>query len=245
MDEVRITRADSNGLCTLTLNRPDKLNALDTAAFEALDAHCCALEQAADSIGCVVLRGNGKAFCAGADLGAIGKTPIDPRFKPGVIDRLSRLPQPVIAAVHGACFTGGLELALACDFIFAEAGARFADTHGKFGLVGAWDMGQRLSRRIGTPAAKRLMMTARTVQAAEARDIGLVDQLVEAGGLDALIASLSAEVLANSWHTNFAAKRMLRETEGMSLAAALAHEHYTYPGQAHDSQDRIDRFTGK
>lgn len=245
MSEDRITREDTGGLCTLTLNRPDKLNALDTLIFEALDAHCAALERETETIGCVVLRGSGRAFCAGADLGKIGTAPIDPRYKPGVIDRLSRLPQPVIAAVHSACFTGGLELALAADFIVAEAGARFADTHGKFGLVGAWGMGQRLSRRIGTPAAKRMMMTARTLQADEARDIGLVDILVEAGGLDAVIASLSAEILANSWHTNFAAKRMLRETEGMSLADALAHEHDTYPGSSPDSQERIARFTKK
>jgi enoyl-CoA hydratase/carnithine racemase len=249
VSEERITREDAGGLCTLRLNRPDKLNALDTAAFEALDAHCAALEAQTDTIGCVVLRANGKAFCAGADLGAMGVdksgAPIDPRFKPGVIDRLGRLPQPVIAAVHGVCYTGGLELALACDFILADATARFADTHGRFGLIGAWGMGQRLSRRIGTPAAKRMMMTARTVLADEARDIGLVDELVEAAGLDASVASLTAEILANSWHTNFAAKRMLRETEGMSLGRALAHEHYTYPGQAPDYQERIDRFTRK
>jgi enoyl-CoA hydratase/carnithine racemase len=249
MSEERITRVEANGLCTLSLNRPDKLNALDTASFEALDAHCAALEQATDIIGCVVLRANGKAFCAGADLGALGVdsagTPIDPRFKPGVIDRLSRLPQPVIAAVHGVCYTGGLELTLACDFILADATARFADTHGKFGLVGAWGMGPRLSRRLGTPLAKRLMMTARTVLADEARDIGLVDELVETGGLDSSIASLTAEILANSWHTNFAVKRALRETEGMSLATALAHEHYTYPGLAPDHRERIDRFAKK
>lgn len=249
MSTPRIIREDANGLCTLTLNRPDKLNALDTAAFEELDAHCAALEQATASIGCVVLRGSGKGFCAGADLGAMGVdergAPVDPRFKPGVIDRLARLPQPVIAAVHGVCYTGGLELALACDFILADATACFADTHGRFGLVGAWGMGQRLPRRIGTPAAKRMMMTARRVPADEARDIGLVDDLVEVGGLDALIASLSAEILANSWHTNFAAKRTMRETEGMPLAEALARAHYTYPGQAPDHQERIARFTKK
>jgi len=249
MSEERITRVNANGLCTLTLNRPEKLNALDTASFEALDAHCLSLEQQTDSIGCIVLRANGKAFCAGADLGALGvdssgKT-VDPRFKPRVIDRLAQLPQPVIAAVHGVCYTGGLELALACDFILADASARFADTHGKFGLVGAWGMGPRLSRRIGTPIAKRLMMTARTVLADEARDIGLIDELVEAGGLDSSVASLSAEILANSWHTNFAAKRTLRETEGMSLAAALARDHYTYSGLAPDHQVRIERFAKK
>lgn len=249
MSGTRIRREDRDGLCTLTLNRADKLNALDTVAFEELDAHCTALESATDRIGCVVLRGAGRAFCAGADLGAMGVDaggrPIEPRFKPGVVDRLGRLPQPVIAAVHGVCYTGGLELALACDFILADATARFADTHGKFGLVGAWGMGQRLSRRIGTPSAKRLMMTAAAVSADEAYDMGLVDQLAEGGGLDGLVGGLSAAILANSWHTNFAAKRMLRETEGMALGAALAHEHYTYPGNAPDHRARVERFGKK
>lgn len=249
MTEQRIVREDRDGLCTLTLNRPEKLNALDTAAFEEFDAHCAELEAATDRIGCVVLRGQGRAFCAGADLAAMGVDgkgrPIDPRFKPGVIDRLARLPQPVIAAVHGVCYTGGLELALACDFILAEAGARFADTHGRFGLVGAWGMGQRLSRRIGLAPAKRMMMTARTIDAEEAFAIGLVDLLAPAGGLDEQIAGLSAEILANSWHTNFAAKRMLRETDGMSLAEALAYETANYPGKAPDHQERVQRFTRK
>lgn len=245
MSENRIIREDAGGLCTLTLSRPDKLNALDTAAFEALDAHCAALERQTDSIGCVVLRGSGRGFCAGADLGKIGTAPIDPRFKPGVIDRLSRLPQPVIAAVHGVCFTGGLELALACDFIVADLTAKFADTHGKFGLVGAWGMGQRLSRRIGVPGAKMMMMTSVGVSAEEANEIGLVNMLAKIGDLDRMVAAFAAEILANSWHTNFAAKRMLRETEGMSVSDALAHEHFTYPGSAPDSQDRIDRFRKK
>jgi enoyl-CoA hydratase len=249
MSAVRVTREDADGLCTLTLNRPDKLNALDTAAFVELDAHCAALEAATDRIGCVVLRGSGRAFCAGADLGAMGVDangrPVDPRFKPGVVDRLARLPQPVIAAVHGVCYTGGLELALACDFILADSAARFADTHGRFGLLGAWGMGQRLSRRIGTPAAKRLMMTANTITADEARAIGLVDDLAEAGQLDTLVAALSAAILANSWHTNLAAKRSLRETEGFSLAQALAHDHYTYPGSAPDHRERVERFSKK
>jgi enoyl-CoA hydratase/carnithine racemase len=245
VSENRIIREDAGGLCTLTLSRPDKLNALDTAAFEALDAHCAALERQTDSIGCVVLRGSGRGFCAGADLGKIGTAPIDPRFKPGVIDRLSRLPQPVIAAVHGVCFTGGLELALACDFIVADLTAKFADTHGKFGLVGAWGMGQRLSRRIGVPGAKMMMMTSVGVSAEEANEIGLVNMLAKIGDLDRMVAAFAAEILANSWHTNFAAKRMLRETEGMSVSDALAHEHFTYPGSAPDSQDRIDRFRKK
>ncbi|CAN7439841.1 enoyl-CoA hydratase/isomerase family protein [Phenylobacterium sp. LjRoot225] len=238
----RIGRKDADGVCTLTLDRAEKLNALDMAAFEALDAHLTALETD-DAVGCVVLRGAGRAFCAGADLGDLD-TPTErpPRFKPGVIERLARLPKPVIAAVHGVCFTGGLELALACDFILADATAKFADTHGKWGLVASWGMSQRLPRRIGLPAAKRMMMTSRIVEAAEAEGLGLVDLLAPAGGLDELVRTVAGELTANSGFTNTANKRLLIETDGMSLAQGLAHEHYRHPGRAPDWRERIDRF---
>jgi enoyl-CoA hydratase len=245
MMSTRIMRHDEQGLCTLTLNRPEKLNALDTPAFEELDAHLAALEAATAHIGCVVLRAAGRGFCAGADLQAMGAVPLPPTYKPGVIERLGRLPQPVIAAVHGVCLTGGLELALACDFILADETARFADTHGKWGLFGAWGMSQRLPRRIGLSAAKRMMMTGRVVMADEAAQLGLIDLLAPTGALDALLANLTADVLANSWHTNFATKRMLRETEAMALSDALAYEQQHYPGYAPDYQERIARFRQK
>jgi enoyl-CoA hydratase len=240
-----VSRHDADGVCTLTLDRPDKLNALDTATFEELDAYLTALEQDQGAVGCVVLRGAGKGFCAGADLKALAdttKSPPPPGFKPRIIERLSFTKQPTIAAVHGVCFTGGLELALACDFIIADTTARFADTHGKWGLVAAWGMSQRLPRRIGLPAAKRMMMTARTVGAPEAIDLGLVDVLAAEGELDAVLKQFTVELLANSWHTNFAIKRLMIETDGMSLAQALAHEHLRYPGNAPDSQERIAKF---
>ena len=186
----RVTRHDAGGVCTLTLNRPDKLNALDTTAFEELDAHLAALEQ--DRGNCRLrraarrrqglLRGRRSQGARRHD-----EAPPPPTFKPGVIERLALLKQPVIAAVHGVCFTGGLELALACDFIVADATARFADTHGKWGLVAAWGMSQRLPRRIGLAAAKRMMMTARVVEAAEAKELGLVDLLAPEGQLDEVL----------------------------------------------------------
>ncbi len=243
----RVSRHDAGGVATLRLERPEKLNALDTAAFEALDAHLAALEKD-ETIGCVVLRGAGKGFCAGADLKALAAqadNPPPPAFKPRVIERLGLLKQPVVAAVHGVCFTGGLELALACDFIVADATARFADTHGKWGLVGAWGMGQRLSRRIGVAAAKRMMMTARVVEAAEAKELGLVDLLAPEGKLDDVLAVFVKEIVANSWFTNFAVKRMLIETDGMSLAQGLALDHYRYPGLAPDYRERIAAFSKK
>lgn len=245
MTERILRQDDANGLCTLTLNRPDKLNALDTETFQALEAHCAALEQETDRIGCVVLRGSGRAFCAGADITGIGAGFIDSKFKPSVIERLATLPQPVIAAIHGVCFTGGLELALAADLIVADATARFADTHGKWGLVGAWGMSQRLPRRIGLSTAKRMHFTSAEVKAAEAKELGLVDLLADEGGLDDLLSSLVANILANSWHTNLCTKRLLMETDGMSLAEGLAHEHYRNPGFAPDYEERIARFSKK
>jgi enoyl-CoA hydratase/carnithine racemase len=243
MTEPRILRHDDGGLCTLTLNRPDKLNALDTQAFEELDAHLADLEAQMETIGAVVLRGAGRGFCAGADLGSIAAATVS--FKPKVIDRLGRLPQPTVAAIHGVCLTGALELALACDFILADATARFADTHGKWGLVGAWGMIQRLPRRIGVQAAKTMMLTGRTVGADEAKALGLIDSLADEGGLDALLAEFTGQILANSWHTNLHTKRILRETEAMPLGPALAHEAYTYPGYAPDYEDRVAKFIRK
>lgn len=239
----KVLRNDSDGLSTLTLNRPEKLNALDTELFQQLDAHLAALEGQTDSVGCVVLRGAGRGFCAGADLGAVTSTL--GLFKPKVIQRLQNLPQPTIAAVHGVCMTGGLELALACDFIVAEQGARFADTHGKWGLVGSWGMSQRLPRRMGTAAAKRMMFTSRTYEAAQAHDMGLVDTLAEAGGLDAMLAEFTGEILANSWHTNIETKKLMLGTEGMPLADALAYEQYHYPGFAPDFEQRVAAFRKK
>jgi enoyl-CoA hydratase len=244
MSDLVLRHDDDAGLCTLTLNRPDKLNALNTALFLELDAHLSALAAATESIGCVVLRGAGKAFCSGADLEAIqqGVVVPSPAFKSLVVERLAELPQPVIAAVHGYCFTGGLELALAADLIVASASARFADTHGKWGFVGAWGMPVRLPRRIGTSQAKRLMLTGARVAADEALRLGLVDLCAEDDAFDAALHDLTTSVLANSWHTNRETKRLMRETDGMPFGTALSHAHYRHPGAAPDSSERIARF---
>jgi enoyl-CoA hydratase/carnithine racemase len=237
-----LLRDDADALCTLTLNRPEKLNALDTALFQRLDAELALLEKQADRIGCVILRANGRAFCAGADLGAMSTNPTPPTFKPGVIERLAHLPQPVIACVHATCVTGGLELALAADFIVAGASARFADTHGKWGMVAGWGMTQRLPRRVGPSNAKLMMMTGRFIDATEALRIGLVDACLPDDELVAGTKALAEEILANSWHTTQKSKQLLTETEGLRLAEGLAHEHYRHPGLAPDFQERLARF---
>lgn len=243
MSEEAVLREDNQGLCTLTLNRPEKLNALNNAVFERLGEFITALESEAEAIGCVVLRGAGRSFCAGADLrGFAASRALPPTFKGRVIERLSTLPQPVVAQIHGHCMTGGLELALAADIIVAGESARFADTHGKWGLVGGWGMTQRLPRRIGRAQAMRMSMTSRIVEADEALRIGLADVVVPDERLDEEVRGLAEAILANSWHTNRETKRLIRVTDGMSLQEGLAYEHYRYPGRAPDAKQRIESF---
>ena len=146
-----VIRQDIDGIALLTLNRPDKLNALNVALFKELHAHAKDIARQPDEIGCVVIKGAGRCFSAGHDLGdiAAGEKLPRPNFQAKVIEVLTQLPQPVISAVHGHCYTGALELALAGDLIVASANAKFADTHGKWALQPVWGISQRLPRKIG------------------------------------------------------------------------------------------------
>ena len=207
-----VLREDSGGLATLTLNRPEKLNALTPAVFVELRGHLDALAGDA-SVGCVVLQGAGRSFCAGHDLEAIatGQRAPSRHFEPETVDALEGLPQPVIARLHGHCLTGGLELALACDLLVAAETAVLGDTHGRWGLAPIWGMSVRLPERVGRATAKGLMYTSRRVDGTEANAIGLVDVCVPEGDLDGAVADLAADILANSRGTNRIVKRLIAD----------------------------------
>ncbi len=242
-----VLRHDQAGAVTLTLNRPDKLNALNVALFEELDAHVAALAQQTGEVGLVILRGAGKCFSAGHDLSdiATGEKLPRPHFQASVIERLANLPQPVITAVHGHCYTGALELALAGDIIFAAEGARFGDTHAKWALTPVWGLSQRLPRRIGTYKAREMMFTCRTWGGREAERIGLANICVADDEFDAALSALSAQILANSWFSHRANKRLLRDTDGLPLDAGLSHEIHRGEGRGPDMAERIAAFSNK
>jgi enoyl-CoA hydratase len=242
-----VLREDREGAALLTLNRPDKLNALNVDVFAELAAHVAQLETQTESVGLVILRGAGRCFSAGHDLGdiATGERMPTPHFQAKVIESLADLPQPLITAVHGHCYTGGLELALAGDIILAAEGAKFADTHAKWALTPVWGLSQRLPRRVGTYKAREMMLTCRTYSGREAEAIGLADICVPDEDFDARVAALAAEILANSWFSHRANKRLLRDTDGLPLAAGLAHEIYRSEGRGPDMQARIARFADK
>ncbi|HAY05123.1 MAG TPA: enoyl-CoA hydratase/isomerase family protein [Hyphomonas sp.] len=243
---MSVTRDDKNGLAILTLNRPDKLNALTVEMFEELRRHVLDLYKD-ESIGCVVLRGAGKCFSAGHDLADISKGEKVPSrgWHSETLRLMERLPKPVIAAVHGHCYTGALEVALAADFILAAESAKFADTHAKWALTPIWGMSQRLPRRVGIAAAKRLMFTAETVKAADALRMGLAEKVVPDAEFEQAIEQLAAQILANSPFSHAANKRLLEATDARDLDSGLQWEILNNEGVGPDMQARIGAFMSK
>ena len=245
-----LVRFERDGaVVTLTLNRPDKRNALSLALWGELAAYLDTIEGQSeitgDAIAVVVLRAAGPVFCAGNDLTERGALAPAPFYQARLITRLADLPQAVIVAVQGGCFTGGLELALAGDIIVASESASFADTHGKFALVPVWGMSQRLPRRVGQSKAREMSLTGLPVSGAEAARIGLANHCVADGELDAKVGELATAIAAQSRHSTFALKRLYREAADLPLAAGLAHEVFNSAGVGPDLAERVAGRFGK
>jgi enoyl-CoA hydratase len=228
-----------DGIATLTLNRPDRLNALSDAMvdefFRALD------RVAASPARVLVLTGAGRGFCAGFDLtlaASIESPPGEPtafgwaqrqeRFG-ALVTRLRAIPQPVIAAVNGAATGAGLGLALACDVRLAGRSAQFSSAFVKVGMSSC-DVGVSwlLPRAIGTSRAFELMLTGRMVSADEAERIGLVSAMIEDTDLMPRARALAAEIAGNGAMAVWMTKRgAWANLETGSLAAAIELENRT------------------
>jgi len=235
-----VTREDKDGVATLTLDRPDKLNAISIPLMVDLRKHVDDI--AGDpSVGCVVLTGAGRSFCSGHDLESIasGERAPSKHFEPETIDAIEALPMPTIAKIRGHCFTGGLELALGCDLLVAADDAKLGDTHGQWGLAPIWGMSVRLPERVGRSRAKELMFTSRRISGTQAAEIGLVDRAVPADELDASVAELAAEITANSSGTNRIDKALLATNANRSRADALLIERSLPFGMPEDLKERM------
>ncbi len=239
-----VDREDRDGLTTLTLNRPQALNALSPSLFQELRAHVDDIAGRTDDIGCVVLCGRGRSFSAGNDLKAIqaGETAPSRHFQAETLDAIEALPQPVIAAVQGHCYTGSLELALACDLVIAADDARFADTHGKWGMSPTWGMSQRLPRRNGLTAAKDMMYSGRVVSGEEAVRMGLALRCVPAAELMTEAEALARGYLESSWFTLRADKMLVNRGLDHTLTDGLQYERTNSPGRGPDLEERLARF---
>ena len=243
-----ILRENKHGVAILTLNRPEKLNALSKDIFEALDEHVEAIERETKTIGLVVLRGAQGNFSAGYEMSEVleyVKAHAKPHFHSEVIQRIADLPQPVMSVVQGHCSTGALELALAADLIVASDSARFSDVYGRWGLTPVWGLSLRLPHRIGRAKASEMMFTCRSYTGRQAEAMHLANFCFPDDHLEAEVAALSTDILSNSWYANQVNKRALLETDGLSLSDAHALEFFKNEGLAPDAAQRVAKYFEK
>ena len=217
------------GVLRLTLNRPDKLNAIDLPMLDELIEALQSAEQSPE-VRAIVIGGAGRSFCAGADIGQmIDRSPEDWRY---IVDHyldpirlISRLGKPVIAKCHGDVFGGGLGLAIASDFRIAADSARFCAPFVKLALAGC-DMsaGYFLPRLIGLGRATDLMMTGRIIDAQEARSIGLITREVPEGDLDAAVDEFAARMACGAPKALAFTKSAIRKSIDRDIEAEFDYE---------------------
>jgi len=220
-----VLTSNDDAVRIITLNRPDARNALSLALQSALAAALHAADDD-DSVACVVLTGADPAFCAGLDLKELGQG-----VAPGTLAQadspftaLATMRTPAIGAINGACATGGLELALACDFLVASEHARFGDTHARVGFTPAGGMSVLLPQAVGLRKAREMSFTGDFVDAAEAHRLGLVNHVVAHHELVAFTTAIGNNIATGDQDAVRALKHLYDEGTLLAPGAALELE---------------------
>ena len=238
-------------IATITVNRPDKLNALSAALIGELGT---AIDEAiADpDVGGVILTGAGRAFIAGADISELaGQTPLSAvaRARRGqlIFEKFERSPKPTIAAVNGFALGGGCELAMCCHVRIASEFAKFGQPEVKLGILPGYGGTQRLPRLVGTGRALQLLMTAEVIDATEAHRIGLANRVVPAAELIPAATAMLQQMLANGPLAVRACIDAVLHGQDMSLADGLAYEaaHFGTLSSTADMREGMTAFLAK
>ncbi|MFO1034770.1 MAG: enoyl-CoA hydratase/isomerase family protein [Hyphomicrobiales bacterium] len=227
MSDPRIVVARDGAVATLTINRPEKLNAMDAAMMTALEEAAQALD-ADPSVRVVILTGAGeKSFCAGGDIEAwSGVEPHEfglawVRQGHRAFDALARMRQPLIAALNGHTLGGGLELAVTADFRIAESHVKIGLPETGIGIIPGWSGTQRAVRRFGAQVVRRMSVGAEMFDADAALSLGLVDQVAEKGQSLTAAKAWAERIVARGAFATAAAKLMINAAEGEEREAAL------------------------
>jgi enoyl-CoA hydratase/carnithine racemase len=245
-DDDLVLRTDHGAVRVLTLNRPQARNALNRGLIRALYA---ALKVADDdaSVRAVVLTGTDPAFCAGIDLKEAARDGLKyfDEFKTqSCISAVAEMRTPIVGAINGSTFTGGLELALGCDFLIASERAVFADTHARVGILPGGGMTARLPQLVGGAMARRMSMTGEVVDAVRAERIGLVTEVVVHDGLLSRAVELAAKIAGVPKPTMLGLKEIYVRGASAVVDPALAAEAAIAGAHEHDlaglDQRRLD-----
>lgn len=228
MDLNTISTKVFDGILTITINRPDSLNALNSEFFEELDSLLDKVETD-PGVGAIIITGSGKAFVAGADIAEMsGMAPAEAsRFShmgQQVFAKMEAIEKPIIAAINGYALGGGLELAMACDLRLASAQAKFGQPEVNLGLLPGFAGTQRLPRLIGLGNALWLLLTAETISAQEAFRIGLVQKIVEEGSVVKEAEKLASLILTKGPSAVRKIKTVVRHGLQMDFADACKLE---------------------
>ncbi len=229
MEYANLLVSTSDRIATVTINRPGSLNALNMATIRELSA---ALDEIAgrEDVGVVLLTGGGeKAFVAGADISEMRDfTPVQAYefviLGQGVLEKIERLPQPVIGVVNGFALGGGCELAMACDFLIAAETAKFGQPEVNLGIIPGFGGTQRLPRLVGRNLAKELVLTGAMISAQRALEIGLVNRVVPREELMGAAREIAAVILSKGPFAVRLAKTTMNRGLDLDLSNACALE---------------------
>lgn len=235
----------------LTMDRPAAMNSLNRATAGAMAAQLDAWRDD-PAIRVVVLTGNGRAFCAGADLKEVAEpgTTGEPDFLDVVvrfIDTLRAFPKPVIAAVNGLALAGGLETVMACDLVLAAESAKLGDAHANFGVFPGAGGAAVLSRKLPPNVARWLLYTGESFTAAQMERFGLVNEVVPDAVLQTRAQALAQALAAKSPLVLARMKRVVAEAADKTLGDALRHELLELRNhqRSHDMREGLQAFTEK
>lgn len=236
----------------LVLNAPEKRNALTEAMWRAIPV-LLAEAEADHDVRLLVVRGEGGAFAAGADISEFETVYATPeraaeysRAIAAALDGLAAFAKPTLAAIDGPCVGGGCAIALACDLRFAALGSRFAITPAKLGLVYPHNDTRRLIEAVGVSTAKDMLFTARTLNDEEALGVGLIDRLMEAGDLEQAVAEFSAQIARTSAASTRTAKQIIARIQaGQPEDDALSRQLFLEAFQSDDFSEGYRAFLEK
>ncbi|KAJ0035812.1 hypothetical protein Pint_24330 [Pistacia integerrima] len=243
---ILVTR-DPNGIGYITINRPKSLNSLTKSmmtdmaqAFKSLDKD--------PSVRVIILSGSGRSFCSGVDL-----TAAEDVFKGDVKDiesdpvaQMERCRKPIIGAISGFAVTAGFEIALACDILVAAKGAKFMDTHARFGIFPSWGLSQKLSRIIGANRAREVSISVMPVTAEQGERWGLVNHVVEVGDLLKKAKEVAEAIIKNNQDLVLRYKAVINDGLKLDLGHALQLEkesaHDYYNGMTKEQFKKMQEF---
>jgi len=242
----------NEGVATITLNRPEALNAFSKDVVEEV-LHALEDVKTDESVRVVVLTGAGeKAFSAGADIKAmVGMTALKAREMSFMGERLcvglENLEKPVIAAINGYALGGGLEVAMSCDLRIASENAKMGQTEINIGLIPGWGGTQRLTRLVGMTKAKELVFTGRIIDAKTAEQIGIVNMVVPADKFREAVSQFAQDLASKAPVALKVAKALINKGSDIGLESALAleREGFGVVGSSEDLKEGVSAFTEK